>query len=339
VKEGELEATITLAHGSGGRLTAELVESLFVAAFDDDAGREMDDAAVLESGEGRPALTTDAFVVKPRFFPGGDIGHLSICGTVNDLVVCGARPVAMTAAFVLEEGLAITELKQIAASMAATARRAGVRLVAGDTKVVERGSGDGVYVCTTGYGLVDKALQLGVGRIRPGDVLLVSGDVGRHEAAILLARGEIGFSAPLESDCALLDGEARALMASAGEGLRVMRDCTRGGLATVLCEFAAGSGRELVIEGAAVPVAPAVEAVCELLGLDPLYLACEGRLTAVVAPEAADAALAALKSCAPGAARIGRVGDAERPRLLLETGIGGRRVLDRLAGGQLPRIC
>lgn len=336
-----MESTITLAHGSGGRLTAELVESVFVGTFADEAGAQLDDSAVFRSGGQRVALTTDAFVVKPRWFPGGDIGKLSVCGTVNDLAVCGATPVALTAAFVIEEGVALDELRRLAASMAATAREAGVRLVAGDTKVVERGSGDGVYICTAGYGLVADKLQLGPQRLTPGDVLLVSGDVGAHEAAVLLARGEIGFAADIVSDCGLLHATASAVLAAGGDGVRAMRDATRGGLATVLCEWAESAGRTLSLDGAAIPVAPAVAAVCELLGLDPYYLACEGRLVAAVAPEVADAVLAALRQFQPTAARLGVVTEAVggTPRVLLETGVGGQRVLDRLAGGQLPRIC
>ncbi|MBI5832636.1 MAG: hydrogenase expression/formation protein HypE [Armatimonadetes bacterium] len=334
-----MERTITLAHGSGGRLTSDLVREVFVATFADSAGQAMDDAAVLPAGEGRVALTTDAFVVKPRFFPGGDIGKLSICGTVNDLAVAGARPVALTTAFIIEEGVGIDELITIAASMATCAREAGVRLVAGDTKVVERGSGDGVYITTAGYGLVADGLQLSPTTLRPGDVLLVSGDVGRHEAAILLARGQISLAAPIVSDCGLLVATARAVLKAGGDGVRCLRDATRGGLATVLCEWAESSGCGLLVEDARVPVTASVSAVSELLGLDPLYLANEGRLVTAVAPERADAVEAALRALDPSAARIGRVSDAARSRVLCETGVGGRRVLDKLAGGQLPRIC
>jgi hydrogenase expression/formation protein HypE len=334
-----MEKLVTLAHGSGGRLTAELVREVFVECFDDEAGRRLDDAAVLAGGGGRVALTTDAFVVKPRFFPGGDIGKLSVCGTVNDLAVCGAQPVALTAAFVIEEGVAVEELRTIAGSMARCARAAGVRLVAGDTKVVERGSGDGVYLCTAGYGLVADALQLGPETLAAGDVVLVSGDVGRHEAAVLLARGEIGFAADIESDCGLLHETAQAVLAVGGAGVRCMRDATRGGLATVLAEFAETRGATITLRAADIPVQPAVRAVCDLLGLDPLYLACEGRLVAVVAPDVAADVLAALVAREASAAVIGQVSGGDGGRVLLETGVGGRRVLDRLAGGQLPRIC
>ena len=334
-----MERTITLAHGSGGRLTSDLIAEVFVATFADQAGGAMDDAAVLPAGQGRVALTTDSFVVKPRFFPGGDIGKLSICGTVNDLAVCGARPVALTCAFIIEEGVEIDELARIAASMAACAAEAGVRLVAGDTKVVERGSGDGVYITTAGYGLVADGLQLSPASLALGDALLVSGDVGRHEAAILLARGQISLAAPIVSDCGLLAATAQAVLAAGGAGVRAMRDATRGGLATVLCEWSEASGRALLVEDAAVPVTAPVQAVSELLGLDPLYLANEGRLVAAVAPDRAEAVLAALVALDSSAACIGRVTDGARPRVLCETGVGGRRVLDKLAGGQLPRIC
>lgn len=334
-----MERSITLAHGSGGRLTGELVQSVFIKAFADEAGRRLDDAAILPAGEGRVALTTDAFVVKPRVFPGGDIGKLSVCGTVNDLAVAGAEPVALTAAFIIEEGVAVAELQQIAESMAVTARAAGVRLVAGDTKVVERGSGDGVYLTTAGYGLVPAGRELGAGRIQPGDQVLVSGDVGRHEAAVLLARGELQFEADLQSDCGLLLETVRAVLAAGGDEIRCCRDATRGGLATVLLEYARQSGYSLALQQASIPVMAEVEAVCDLLGLDPLYLACEGRLVTIAGPSATAAVAAALRGLDRTAAVIGEVTDARDGRVLLETGVGGRRVLDLLTGGQLPRIC
>ncbi|MCC7491758.1 MAG: hydrogenase expression/formation protein HypE [Fimbriimonadaceae bacterium] len=334
-----MERNITLAHGSGGRLTAELVQEVFVKAFDDDAGRRLEDSAVLPPGSGEVALTTDGFVVKPRVFPGGDIGKLAVCGTVNDLAVAGAEPVALTVACIIEEGLAVSELRAVARSMAATARQAGVRIVAGDTKVVERGSGDGLYLATSGYGLLPPGRRLGAARLTVGDVILVSGDIGRHEAAILLARGELHFEAALESDCGLLLETCRGVLAAGGDGVRALRDCTRGGLATVLCEYAAASGLGLALQEAAIPVRPAVAAVCELLGLDPLYLACEGRLVAVVSEDVAERVEACLQTSESSAARIGQVVAEPAGRVVLETGIGGRRVLDLLAGGQLPRIC
>lgn len=334
-----MEATISLAHGSGGRLTSELIEKVFLAAFDDEAGRRLEDSAVLAGGPGRVALTTDAFVVKPRVFPGGDIGKLSICGTVNDLCVAGAVPEAICAAFVIEEGLPLAELKSIAASMAACAKEAGVRLVAGDTKVVERGSGDGVYIATTGYGRLPDGRRLGAETMQPGDKVLVSGDVGRHEAAVLLARGELHFEAALDSDCALLHDTCAAVFAAGGAGVRCLRDATRGGLATVICEWAKSAGRDIALREAAIPVHESVAAVCELLGLDPYYLACEGRLVAIVDAAAAEAVEGALQERDPTAAVIGEVAASEGGRVLLETGVGGRRVLDLLTGGQLPRIC
>ncbi len=334
-----MNPTVTLAHGSGGRLTAELVERVFVEVFDDVAGRRLDDAAVLPIGDGRPALTTDGFVVKPRFFPGGDIGHLSVCGTVNDLAVCGAVPEALTAAYIIEEGLPLAELEAIARSQAATAAAVGVRVVAGDTKVVEHGSGDGVYIATTGYGRVPAGVSLGAERLAPGDVVLVSGDIGRHETAILLARGELRFEAAIESDCAPLVATCQAVLAAAGDGVKAMRDCTRGGLATVLCEWAAATGRGLLLDEGRVPVAPGVRTVADLLGLDPLYLACEGRMVMVVAAEVAAGVEALLQDHCPAAARIGLVRPESDGRVWLETLVGGRRIVDRLAGGQLPRIC
>ncbi len=334
-----MDRTITLAHGSGGRLTGELVEQVFISAFDDEQGRRLEDSAILPRPGTRIALTTDAFVVKPRFFPGGDIGKLSICGTVNDLAVAGAEPVALTAAFVIEEGVEIDELRRIAASMSATAREAGVRLVAGDTKVVERGSGDGVYIATAGYGLVPDGRALDCRRIEPGDRILVSGDLGRHEAAVLLARGELHFEAAIESDCAPLAETCRAVLAAGGSGVRTIRDATRGGLATVLCEWARTAGAGLLLAESAIPIDPAVGAVCEMLGLDPLYLACEGRLVTVVSPDATEAVAGALQDICVESAVIGEVTAAADGRVLLETGVGGRRVLDLLTGGQLPRIC
>lgn len=337
-----MDRHITLAHGSGGRLTAELVEAVFVAAFDDPAGRRLEDSAILAEDHApgaRPALTTDAFVVKPRFFPGGDIGKLSICGTVNDLAVAGARPLALSAAFIIEEGVAIEELRRLARSMADEAARAGVRVVAGDTKVVERGSGDGVYLTTAGYGLVPAGRELGAHRIAAGDAVLVSGDLGRHEAAVLLARGEVPLQAEIESDCASLNHLVEAVLAAAGDGVHALRDATRGGLATVLCEYAAVTGHSLALQESALHVQPAVRMVCELLGMDPLYLACEGRLVAVVAPEVADAVAETLQRHHADAGVIGQVEADARGRVVLETTVGGRRIVDRLAGGQLPRIC
>lgn len=334
-----MERTVTLAHGSGGRLTGELIERVFVAAFDDEQGRRLEDSARLASPGAELAMTCDAFVVKPRWFPGGDIGQLSVCGTVNDLAVAGARPVALTAAFVIEEGIAVDELRRLAESMAAAARGAGVRLVAGDTKVVERGSGDGVYIATSGLGVVPPGRDLGAHRLAPGDRLFVSGDVGRHEAAVLLARGELHFEAAIASDCAPLHALAEAVLEAGGEGVKALRDATRGGLATVLCEWSRACGWGLLLDEASIPVDPAVRAVCELLGLDPLYLACEGRLVAAVSPEVCDSVAGALQAHDPSAHWIGQVVAQREGRVLLETGVGGRRVLDLLTGGQLPRIC
>ena len=334
-----MDTTITLAHGSGGRLTSELIEKVFLNAFDDEAGRRLEDSAVLAGGPGRVALTTDAFVVKPRVFPGGDIGKLSICGTVNDLSVAGAEPEAICAAFVIEEGLPVAELKSIAASMARCATEAGVRLVAGDTKVVERGSGDGVYITTTGYGRVPDGRDLGAAFIQPGDCVLVSGDVGRHEAAVLLARGELHFEAALESDCALLRETCAQVFEAGGAGVRCLRDATRGGLATVICEWARAAKRDIGLLESAIPIHESVSAVCELLGLDPYYMACEGRLVAIVDSAAAERVEEALQALDQTAGIIGSVQAAEGGRVLLETGVGGRRVLDLLTGGQLPRIC
>ncbi|MCL4186798.1 MAG: hydrogenase expression/formation protein HypE [Rhodobacteraceae bacterium] len=332
-----LAGVVELRHGAGGRDMAELIARLFVAAFGE-GGEE--DQAVLALPPGRVALSTDGFVIAPLFFPGGDIGSLAVNGTVNDIAMGGAEPVALTAGFILEEGFPLADLARIVASMAQAARAAGVRIVTGDTKVVERGKGDGVFITTAGVGVVAGSLSLSVRGARPGDAVIVSGTMGDHGVAVMATRAGFDFETEVVSDCAALNGLAAALLAAA-PGTRSMRDPTRGGLAAVLNEIAQASGVGIVIREAAVPVHPAVRGACELLGLDPLYVANEGKLVAVVPPEQAAAALAALRAHPLGqdAAVIGAV-RADPDRFVeMETAFGGRRMVDWIAGEQLPRIC
>ena len=332
---------ITMAHGAGGKATNALIEGLFVPAFASEAGAELADAARLEAGGATLALTTDTFVVKPLRFPGGSIGELAVNGTVNDLAVSGARPLALTLGLVLEEGLAADDLRAEVDAIATAARAAGVEVVAGDTKVVERGRCDGLYVCTSGVGLRDPRADLHPSALRPGDRLLVSGPIGEHGMAIMLARGELGLDADIASDTCSLWPAVDALLDAAGPGLRCLRDATRGGVASVLNELARASAVAMVVREADVPVRPEVMGAAELLGIDPMHVANEGRLVVAVAPDAAPAALAALRAV-PGceaAADIGEVRDDPPGMVLLATAFGGRRVLDQLVGDPLPRIC
>ncbi len=332
---------ILLAHGSGGLLTHELIREVFLRCFANPALAALDDAAALPPLPlGRLALTTDSYVVQPLFFPGGDIGKLAVCGTVNDLAVTGATPLYLTCGFILEEGLPLETLERVVDSMAAMAREAGVQIVTGDTKVVERGAANGLFINTAGVGVIPPGVELGPARLRPGDVLLVNGPVGDHGAAVMLAREGLNFRTDLQSDCAPLNRLIAALLEAAPSAVRCMRDATRGGLATVLCEWAE-SGVGIEIEETAVPVRDPVRAVSEFLGLDPLYSANEGTLTLAVAPEAAELALAALRAHPLGreAAIIGRVTAEHAGRVVLRTPYGARRILQILTGAQLPRIC
>ncbi len=333
--------TITMAHGAGGKATQALVAGMIAPAFADATLAELDDGARIELGDTELVLTTDSFVVRPLRFPGGSIGALAVNGTVNDLAVCGARPTALAVALVLEEGLDANVLSGEIDAMAAAARVAGVRLVTGDTKVVERGKADGMYVTTTGVGMLDRRAALARRDLRPGDRILLSGPVGDHGTAILLARGELDLEADVVSDTAPLWPVADALLGAAGSELRAMRDATRGGVATVLNELAAAAGVGIVVDEAAVPVRPAVQGACEILGIDPMYVANEGRLVAVVAPSVADAALDAVRAlpAGSGAALIGRVGDEPAGMVLVRTAFGGTRIMDMLVGDPLPRIC
>lgn len=335
---------VTMAHGAGGKATRNLVEGLFVPAFGSAALAELDDAAVVSlggNGAGELALTTDGFVVKPIRFPGGSIGELAVNGTVNDLAVAGARPLALTLSMVLEEGLEADVLAAEVEAIAAAARAAGVEIVAGDTKVVERGRCDSMYITTTGLGRRDPRARLSPRSLRPGDRVLVSGSIGDHGTAIMLARGEFELDAEIASDTRSLWPAVDALLDAAGPGLRALRDATRGGVASVVNELARASGVSVVVRERAVPVAPAVAGACEILGIDPMYVANEGKLVAFVAPEAAAEALAAL-AAVPGceqAAEIGEVKTEPPGMVLVETAFGGRRVMDLLVGDPLPRIC
>ena len=332
-----MEEIITLDYGSGGKKTSRLIEELLVPAFQNPALAALGDGAILPGAE-KLVFSTDSFVVDPLFFPGGDIGKLSVCGTVNDLSVCGAEPKFLSLSFIIEEGLPMETLKQVVASIRTQAEKAGVQIVTGDTKVVEKGRGDGLYINTAGIGFL-KYPGLGPGNLREGDRVLVSGTVGDHGTAVMLARSGM-MRGEISSDCAALGGLCAALLTAVPE-TRVLRDPTRGGVATTLNEFIEGTSLGIELDEKAVPVRPAVQAACELLGLDPLYCANEGKLLAVVPEERAEEALRALRSLPEGenAARIGSVTAAFPGKLVLRTPLGGRRVLQKLTGAQLPRIC
>ena len=338
---------IDLNHGAGGRATAQLVSELFAAAFDNEYLNQGNDAAALPAPRelaegGRLVMATDGHVISPLFFPGGDLGCLSVHGTVNDLAMLGARPLWLSASFILEEGFALADLRRIVQSMAAAARAAGVPIVTGDTKVVEQGKGDGCFISTTGVGALPRGRDIGGARARPGDVLLLSGTVGDHGVAVLSQRESLEFETAITSDTAALHGLVEAMLAAAPEGaVHVLRDPTRGGLATTLNEIAQQSGVGIELDEVAIPVLPQVDAACELLGLDPLYLANEGKLVAAVAPDAAAAVLAAMQRHPLGAqaARIGHVQADEHGFVQMRTRLGGRRIVDWLSGEPLPRIC
>lgn len=336
---------VTLAQGSGGRAMQALVEDVFVRAFGPPPGGVLEDQArlsleALQAAGDRLAFTTDGYVVDPLFFPGGDIGRLAVFGTVNDLAVGGARPLYLSCGMILEEGLELDVLQRVAASMARAAAEAGVAIVTGDTKVVPRGAADRLFVHTSGVGVIPAGIEIGAGRARPGDAVLVSGCVGDHGAAILEARGELALEAGVVSDCAPLH-ELVAAMLAVCPRIHCLRDLTRGGLAAVLNELARASGVALHLQEAAIPVREAVRGMCEILGLDPMSLACEGRLAAVVPGNAAADVLAAMRAHALGrdAAQIGEVTAAPAGRVVLHTPFGGERLVDDASGEQLPRIC
>jgi hydrogenase expression/formation protein HypE len=336
------DEAITMSHGAGGKATQSLIEGLFAPAFSNPTLDDLGDAGVMQVAPRLElAMTTDTFVVHPLRFPGGSIGELAVNGTVNDLAVSGAQPHALSVALVLEEGLAADALRAEIQALADAAAAAGVEVIAGDTKVVERGKADGMYVCTTGIGRRDPRAQTSTRAIKPGDRVLLSGPIGAHGTAIMLARGELGLDAFIESDTRPLWPAVDALLGAGGPAVRCMRDATRGGVASVLNELARASGVSVAIREAAVPVPPAVAGAAEILGIDPLHVANEGVFVAFVAPERSDAALAALRA-APGCAEAAEIGEvkSEPPGMvLMETAFGGRRVLDMLAGDPLPRIC
>ncbi|MEA2347164.1 MAG: hydrogenase expression/formation protein HypE [Thermoleophilaceae bacterium] len=332
---------ITMAHGAGGKATQTMIEGLFVPAFGGETLGAMGDAGAVDVEGMELAMTTDSFVVKPIRFPGGSIGDLAVNGTVNDLAVSGARPLALTLSLILEEGLASDDLRAEVDAIAQAARAAGVEIVAGDTKVVERGAADQMYICTTGVGQRDPRARMATDAIKPGDRILLSGTIGEHGTAIMLARGEFELDAAIESDTRSLWPVVDTLLEEAGPELRCMRDATRGGVASVLNELARASRVAMVVRENAVPINPAVAGASEILGIDPMYVANEGKLVAFVREEAADRALAALRSV-PGceqAAEIGEVRTEPPGMVLVETSFGGKRVMDQLVGDPLPRIC
>ncbi len=332
--------TILLDHGAGGRASHELVKRVFAGRLSNPLLDPLDDAAVLSPPPGRLAISTDTFVVDPVVFPGGNIGSLAVHGTVNDVCMRGAKPLWLTAGFVLEEGLSIELLISIVEAMAEAAREAGVAIVAGDTKVVGRGQADKIFINTCGVGVIPEGLEVGAHLARPGDAVLVSGSMGDHGVTILAQREGLNLDAPLKSDSAALNGLVAATLAACHD-VHVLRDHTRGGLATTLNEIAATSAVAIELKEGAIPVDPVVQGVCELLGLDPLYLANEGKLICIVRGDQADAALKAMRAhpLGRGAALIGQVNEAPAGRVWMHTSVGGGRILDMLSGEPLPRIC
>jgi hydrogenase expression/formation protein HypE len=334
------EERITMAHGAGGKASRTLVDAVFVEAFSNPLLARLEDQAVFAVEAGRMAVTTDSFVVSPLFFPGGDIGDLAVNGTVNDLAVCGARPLYLTAGFILEEGFPIADLKRIVASMAQAAAACGVSIVAGDTKVVPRGKADGCFISTTGVGRIEREVDLAAANVKAGDAVLVSGPIGDHGIAIMLARGELDLVSDLPSDTASLWGLVDAML-TASPAVHAMRDATRGGVGTILNEVATAANTAISVDEIAVPVREEVRGACEMLGIDPLYVACEGRLVAFVAPQAAEAVLRAMQAhpLGSGSAIIGTVKADPPGMVLLQTQFGGTRIVDMLVGDPLPRIC
>jgi len=332
---------IVLGHGSGGKLTAELIEKVFLPAFANPVLNKLDDQAVLDINGSRLAFTTDSFVVTPIFFPGGDIGSLAVNGTVNDLAISGARPLYLAAAFILEEGLLAEDLRRVVHSMGAAAREAGVELVAGDTKVVNRGKGDQIFITTTGIGIVDDDINISADRASPGDKILLSGCVGDHGMAIMSKRENLEFEGVIESDCAALHGLVSEMIAAGRGSIRSLRDPTRGGVATTLNEIAARSQVGMKLVERSIPIHDTVRGACEILGLDALYVANEGKLLAIVATDSADQVLRRMRQHRLGkdAEIIGEVVSEHPGMVLMKTKIGGTRVLDVMFGEQLPRIC
>jgi hydrogenase expression/formation protein HypE len=335
---------IVLGHGSGGKLTADLIEKIFLPAFRNPTLDRLDDQAVVTIGGARLAFTTDSFVVTPIFFPGGDIGRLAIHGTVNDLAMCGARPLYLSAAFILEEGLAVDDLRRVVESMRTAAGEAGVQLVTGDTKVVNRGKGDQIFITTTGIGVIEHDISISADCARPGDKIILSGYIGDHGMTIMSQREGLEFESSIESDCAPLNGLVRAMLAtgsSTSDFIHTLRDPTRGGVATTLNEIAKHAHVGMILDERAIPMRESVKGACEVLGLDPLYVANEGKLLALVVPEMADAVLEQMQQHHFGhdAVIIGEVVQTHPGMVLMKTEIGGTRVLDVMFGEQLPRIC
>ena len=337
IKKGRVE----LSHGAGGRAMTQLIADLFHAALDNEWLRRGNDQAAFDVDRGRMVMSTDSYVISPLFFPGGDIGSLAVHGTINDVAMSGARPLYLSASFILEEGFPLADLKRIAESMGAAARAAGVPVITGDTKVVERGKGDGVFISTTGIGIAPPGLDLSAEKVRPGDCVIVSGTIGDHGVAVMSKRQNLSFETEIVSDSAPLHDLVAVMVEAGGSALRVMRDPTRGGLAATLNELAQRSGVGIHLDEAALPVKRGVAAACELLGLDPLYVANEGKLVAVVAPTSVDAVLTAMRGDALGrdAAIIGEVVADDRRFVQMTTEFGGGRIVDWLSGEQLPRIC
>jgi len=329
-----------MAHGSGGLMSQQLIDKVFKSSYNNDYLNPMMDGALLELPPGKAVISTDSFVITPVFFPGGNIGKLAVCGTVNDLMACGATPLFLSAAFIIEEGFSIEDLKKIAASMAETAAAAGVKIVTGDTKVVEKGSADGIFINTTGIGIISDRVEYRPDRIAPGDSIIVTGNIGDHGLAILAKREGMSFATPTVSDCAPLVQTSAALRKYADK-IKCMRDPTRGGLATVLNELAQQSGRGMLINEASIPVSPVVQGACNMLGLEALYMANEGKFVIFVEKAIADEVLADLKQLpeAGNAAIIGQVTEEPAGMVLLETSLGAKRILGMLEGEHLPRIC
>ena len=334
------EDRITMSHGAGGKATQTLIQAIFLNEFRNPLLEPLEDAARLQVSGARVAFTTDSYVVSPLFFPGGDIGDLAVNGTVNDLATSGAVPLFLSAGFILEEGFPVDDLSRIVRSMRAAAEAAGVQVVTGDTKVVERGKADGCYINTAGVGIIERDVNLGVANARPGDAIIVSGPIGDHGVTIMLARGELDIEAELESDTASMAGLVAGLL-DAVPGVRALRDATRGGVATILNEIAKSAGVGVLVSEDDIPVRDVVRGASELLGIDPMYVACEGRLVAVVDGAQADAAVAALRSQPLGerAAVIGHVTEGPEGIVQLKTAFGGTRIVDLLVGDPLPRIC
>lgn len=332
-----MEEIITLDYGSGGKKTSQLIEQYIVPGFDNPALDALGDGALIP-GAGTLAFSTDSFVVNPLFFPGGDIGKLAVCGTVNDIAMCGAEPKYLSCALIIEEGLRLDTLEQVLVSMRKAADAAGVQIVTGDTKVVEKGRGDGLYINTAGVGFQRAALP-GLEAVKPGDAVLVSGTVGDHGTAVMLSRSGM-MEGEIRSDCASLNRLTEAMLSSCTE-IRILRDPTRGGLATTLNEFTAGRSFGIELEEARIPVRPEVQAACNMLGLDPLYCANEGKLICICPAEDAEKLLGVMHRLSEGreASLIGFVTDSAAGRVVMRTDLGGKRILQKLTGAQLPRIC